>query len=73
MLKVGDEVTRMLAGSIPMTLRGVAIDDKFIHCGGGWKFDKATGAEIDEELGWNVNSTGSYLQGIYKIPKAKDL
>ncbi len=62
-MKIGDSVTRMLAGSIPMPLKITAIDDKFIHCG-WWKFDKTTGAEVDEDLGWDANGTGSYLQGI---------
>lgn len=66
-MKVGDQVTRMLAGSIPMQLKITAIDDKFIHCGGkrGWKFDKITGAEVDEELGWGKR-TGSYIKEIWK-------
>lgn len=29
---------------------------------GDWEFDKNTGAEIDEELGWNNERTGSYLE-----------
>lgn len=65
-MKVGDKVTRMLAGRIPMTLIVTAIDDEFIHVGGGWKFDKTTGAEVDEELGWGNKGTGSYLQELWK-------
>ena len=61
--KVGDIVTRMLAGDIPMKLKITEIDDKFIHCG-WWKFDKDNGAEIDEELGWTNKKTGSFLQEI---------
>lgn len=60
-MKIGDYVTRMLAGSIPMQLKVTAIDNKFIHCG-DWKFDKTTGAEVDEDLGWGTEVTGSYLQ-----------
>ena len=60
-MKVGDQVTRMLAGSIPMELKITAIDDKFIHCG-PWKFDKSTGAEVDEELGWGDKETGSFIK-----------
>ncbi len=66
-MKVGDKVTRMLAGSIPMNLTITAIDDEFIHCGGGWKFDKKTGAEVDEELGWGNEGTGSYLKDINRV------
>ena len=54
MIKVGDKITRMLAGGVPMMECTVSeIDDKFIHCG-AWKFDKKTGAEVDEYLGWGV-------------------
>lgn len=55
----------MLAGTIPMELKITAIDDKFIHCG-GWKFDKLTGAEIDEDLRWDNKQTGSYLTELWK-------
>lgn len=67
-MKVDDRVTRILAG-IPMRLKVTAVDDKFIHCG-PWKFDKVTGAEVDEELGWGPKGTGSYLkelQGVKSI------
>jgi hypothetical protein len=59
--KVGDEVVRMLGGTIPMPLRVTGVDDEFIHCG-PWKFDRATGAEVDEELGWGDGGTGSYIE-----------
>jgi hypothetical protein len=61
-LKVGDVVTRMLAGTIPVRLTVSAITDRNITCG-AWEFDKATGAEIDEDLGWGPPPlmTGSYL------------
>lgn len=61
--KVGDIVTRLLGG-IPMKLKVTEVDDKFIYCGPkdvGWKFDRNTGAEVDEELGWGNEGTGSYL------------
>jgi len=63
-IKVGDKVTRMLAGTIPMVLEVNGIDDNLIYCGEhGWTFDRDTGQEIDEELGWTKESgmTGSYL------------
>jgi len=50
-LKVGDVVTRILGGTIPMKLSISAITDRIITCS-AWQFDKATGAEIDEVLGW---------------------
>lgn len=61
MLEIGAEVVRMLCGTIPMRLKITNIDDKYIYCG-DWKFDKITGIEIDEELGWNNNGTGSYIE-----------
>jgi hypothetical protein len=48
-LKVGDTVTRMLAGVVPMTLKVTKVEDGLIHCG-NWTFDPETGAEIDHEL-----------------------
>jgi len=60
-LKVGDKITRMLAGA-PMKLKITEIDDKLIHCG-WWAFSKITGAEVDEELGWDgITITGSYIK-----------
>jgi hypothetical protein len=66
-LKVGDTITRWLAGTIPMELRVTEITDTEILCGPrgvGYMFDKATGAEIDEELGWGPlpKMTGSYIK-----------
>lgn len=62
-LKVGDEVTRMLAGSIPMKLKVIAIEDGVLTCG-AWTFDQATGAEIDDDLNWGPppKRTGSFLK-----------
>jgi hypothetical protein len=64
-LTVGATVTRLLAGSIPMKLIVTAVDERFIHCGGpgGWKFDRETGDEVDEEIGWGpqFGLTGSFL------------
>jgi hypothetical protein len=61
-IKVGDQVTRMLAGKIAMQLRVTTIADGVITCG-GWTFDQRTGAEIDDDLGWGAPPmmTGSYL------------
>lgn len=64
-IKVGDTVTRMLAGVIPMQLKVTSVTDTLIKCGdeGGWWFDRKTGAEEDEELQWGVKfgATGSFL------------
>lgn len=58
-LKVGDIVTRVMAG-IPIGIKVSAIDD-LIHCG-AWTFHKQTGCEVDLELGWDgVKVTGSFL------------
>jgi hypothetical protein len=61
-LKVGDTVTRWLAGSIPMTLPVTAVTETTIECA-DWTFDRATGAEIDEYLDWGPppKMTGSYI------------
>jgi hypothetical protein len=63
-VKVGDTVRRMIAGVVPMNLVVTAVADGVITCG-PWKFDEATGAEIDEDLGWGPHPkyphTGSYL------------
>jgi hypothetical protein len=59
----GDTVLRLLAGTIPMHLRVESVDDRLIHCSGGWTFDRQTGVEEDPELGWGVSFgvTGSFL------------
>ena len=65
-LRTGDVVTRILGGS-PMDLRVTGVDERFIYCGPpgvGWKFDRETGIEVDEEIGWGVppaGVVGSYL------------
>jgi hypothetical protein len=65
-LKAGETVTRLLGGSIPMRLVVTEIDERFIYCGrpgAGWMFDRDTGIEVDEELGWGpqFGITGSFL------------
>jgi hypothetical protein len=67
-LQVGDVVTRMLAGEVPMELKVTKIDGS-IWCN-SWQFHKETGAEIDEDCGWDgVNNTGSYLKAKEPAPK----
>jgi len=66
-MKVGDEVTRMLSGYIPMQLKVTEITETEILCGPrdvGWRFDRKTGAEIDEDLGWGPppKITGSFIR-----------
>ena len=65
-VQAGDTVLRLLAGVIPMELLVTAVDDQLIWCGpvnSGWAFDRDTGVEVDEELGWGpaFGITGSYL------------
>ena len=72
-VKAGDTVLRMIAGAIPMELRVTEVDADFIYCGPpgqGWKFDRETGAEVDEGLGWGpqFGATGSYLEARDRKP-----
>ena len=63
-LKPGDKVYRWLPGcSAPMPMTVKSITANRIVCVGGWEFDRATGAEVDEELGWGPGGiTGSYIE-----------
>ena len=58
---VGETVFRFI-GSLgtPMPIQVTAVTEDWIICG-EWKFDKLTGAEIDEFLGWGCALTGSYI------------
>jgi hypothetical protein len=62
-VKVGDMVTRMLGDQVPMMLMKVsAVTDARIICA-LWEFDRATGAEVDEDLDWGPppKMTGTYI------------
>jgi hypothetical protein len=59
--KKGDEITRWMGGQIAMRLIVTEVTETRVICG-SWEFDRATGAEIDEDLGWGVNGTGSYIR-----------
>lgn len=62
LLKVGDEVTRLLGGIIPHKLTITEITEKEIICG-AWTFNRENGGEIDLDLGWDGKiTTGSYLE-----------
>lgn len=70
-VKVGDTVTRMLAGKIPMELPVTKVDDKLIYCGfddpeQAWTFDRVGGIEVDHDLRWGpeYGATGSYLVAV---------
>lgn len=58
----GDVVVRYLAGELRMELTVTEVTRDRIICG-DWEFDRTTGAEIDEVLGWGSppKSTGSYI------------
>jgi hypothetical protein len=64
-LEVGDRVVRYLGGFVPgavkMALKVTAVTEKTVVCG-AWTFDKVTGGEIDEELGWDACNTGSIIK-----------
>ena len=59
-IKVGDKVTRIMAGQLMMYLTVTEVTEKRIICG-PWEFSRKTGLEIDEDLGWTENASGSYL------------
>jgi hypothetical protein len=58
-IKVGDTVIRYLGG-IPMPLKVTSITEERIVCG-AWEFSRRNGAELDEDLGWTEQQTGSYI------------
>lgn len=60
-IAVGDTVIRILGRVVEMPLRVTELDDETVTCG-WWTFDRATGAEVDEELGWSTEGTGSILK-----------
>jgi hypothetical protein len=64
-IKPGDTVTRWLAGIIPMQLIVSSVTDQRIICG-PWEFDRMTGEEIDDDLGWGNGITGSYIGANYE-------
>ncbi len=60
-IAVGETVFRFFGGiEEPMPMRVTGITEDRIVCG-EWQFDKVTGAEIDEFLGWGPALTGSYI------------
>lgn len=77
--KVGDVLIRNLAG-IEMPVKVTALTDKLIICGGnetehiGYWFDRATGAEVDEDLHWGPPPmhTGSYIDVGQKVERVSD-
>jgi hypothetical protein len=59
---VGDTVLRWLSGiGEPLRLRVTTVTEDRVICG-LWEFDRETGAEIDDFLGWGLTVTGSYIR-----------
>jgi len=72
-VKVGDVVLRMLSGAVPMKLIVSEVTDTLILCGPkdvGWAFERRSGAEVDEELGWGVRDKNGVLSptGSFLVP-----
>ncbi len=61
-LRPGDPVHRWL-GPMPMKLKVTRVTRDRIICG-AWEFDRLTGAEIDEEMGWGREGTGSWIRPV---------
>jgi hypothetical protein len=63
-VEMGETVLGWLGGcNSPMPLIVANVTANRIVCAGGWQFDRATGAEIDETLGWGPGGvTGSYIE-----------
>lgn len=60
-LKVGDKVFRWFGGSAPaMELVVTEVGESLITCG-AWTFGTKNGLEVDEDLGWTDNGSGSYI------------
>jgi len=62
-IAVGDFVLRWFGGlPKPMPLKVTQLTADRIICG-AWEFDRQTGAEIDEDLGWGPDRiTGSFIE-----------
>lgn len=74
-LKYGDKILRLLGGSLPMEMYVISNEEDVITCTVSeglddpntqlkWTFDAASGAEIDDDLGWGpaYGVTGSVLK-----------
>lgn len=65
-IRPGEVVCRLLVGRIPILMTVARVDEERIYCdedGMTWSFDRLTGAEIDDGIGWGprYGTTGSYL------------
>lgn len=60
-IKVNDIVNRNMGLNGPiMSLKVTQLTADRIVCG-DWEFDRSTGAEIDELLGWGPEGTGTWI------------
>lgn len=77
-VKVGDVLIRELGGALKHPVKVCKVEEETITCSStegdqnpfvvtceeGWRFLKSTGAEIDEDLGWDgITHTGSIIYG----------
>jgi hypothetical protein len=51
-----------------MRLRVTTVTEDRVICG-PWEFDRETGAEIDDFLGWGPTVTGSYIRTLSADPE----
>ncbi len=68
-VQVGDPVLRIMCGCNGMRLTITEIAGDRVKCG-SWEFDRLTGAEIDEDMDWGPNSSGSFIAIPRKGPEA---
>jgi hypothetical protein len=65
---VGDTVFRWFGGPFPpMPLPVTAVTSNRIICR-HWEFDRETGAEIDEFLGWGPTRSGTFITTTPVLP-----
>ena len=62
-IKIGDTITRTISESIDMSLPVTNITEDKIVCG-DYEFDRETGMEIDELLGWDKYNSGTRITGV---------
>jgi hypothetical protein len=62
-VQVGDSVERLIGGvgGAVMTLKVTGVTKDRIYCG-PWEFSRKNGAEIDEDMGWDEQATGSFIK-----------
>ena len=63
-IAAGDFVLRRFRGvPKPLRLKVTLVTADRVICSGGWEFDRQTGAEVDEYLGWGPDRvTGSFIE-----------